>query len=261
MIYLVTNAILPGIESPHYKIVSVEESLALLEPLRVVGLDTETMGFDPYTKELLMVQLGCYEFQVVIDCTTVNIQQYKAYLESNRLFIGWNIKFDLKFLYHKRIVPKRVYDGFLAEKLMWLGYPAGIHGMSLKAAGENYLGVELDKTVRGKIMWAGLSDEVIVYGANDVKYLEKIMEAQQPELERRGLVNALIYENMSVLWLAYTEYCGVLLDVQKWQEKMELDSFSERVFKKGLNDWVVACVKGETLLITIYRLMVLMKRI
>ena len=55
MIYLVTNAILPGIESPYYKIVSVEESLALLEPLRVVGLDTETMGFDPYTKELLMV--------------------------------------------------------------------------------------------------------------------------------------------------------------------------------------------------------------
>lgn len=245
MIYLVTNAILPGFESPHYKIVTVEESLALLEPLKIVGLDTETMGFDPYTKELLMVQLGCYEFQVVIDCTTINIQQYKEYLESDRLFIGWNIKFDLKFLYHKRIVPKRVYDGFLAEKLMWLGYPAGIHSMSLKSAGENYLGVELDKTVRGKIMWAGLTDEVIVYGANDVKYLEKIMEAQQPELERRGLVNALIYENMSVLWLAYTEYCGVLLDVRKWQEKMELDNFSERVFKKGLNDWVVACVKGR----------------
>lgn len=245
MIYLVTNAILPGFESPHYKIVTVEESLALLEPLKIVGLDTETMGFDPYTKELLMVQLGCYDFQVVIDCTTINIQQYKEYLESDRLFIGWNIKFDLKFLYHKRIVPKRVYDGFLAEKLMWLGYPAGIHSMSLKSAGENYLGVELDKTVRGKIMWAGLTDEVIVYGANDVKYLEKIMEAQQPELERRDLVNALVYENMSVLWLAYTEYCGVLLDVRKWQEKMELDNFSERVFKKALNDWVVACVKGR----------------
>lgn len=244
MIYLVTNQNLP--ESPYYKIISVEESLKLLETIDVVGLDTETMGFDPYTRELLMVQLGCFDFQVVIDCLTVDIQKYKAYLESDRLFIGWNIKFDLKFLFHQRIVVRRCYDGFLAEKLMWLGYPAGIHSMALKAAGEHYLGVELDKTTRGKIMWAGLTEEVVVYGANDVKYLQKIMEAQQPELERRGLVNALIYENMSVNWLAYSEYCGVLLDTDLWKNtKMELDELNRQVFEDALNDWVIASVEGR----------------
>ena len=40
--------------------------------------------------------------------------------------------------------------------------------------GLEYLGVELDKTVRGKVMWAGLSEDVIEYGANDVKYLENV---------------------------------------------------------------------------------------
>ena len=243
MIYLVSTQILE--ESNKWERVSVEEALSLLAPLTKVGLDTETMGFDPYTKELLMVQLGCFDFQVVIDCTTVDINLFRDYLESDRLFIGWNIKFDMKFLFHKRLVLKSVYDGFIAEKLMWLGFPSGIHSMSLKAAGENYLGVELDKTVRGQIMWAGLSEAVIEYAANDVKYLERIMDAQAIELDKKGLSTAIIYENKSVPWLAYTEYCGVKLDVQKWQYKMKLDTFINIVFEKALNDWVVASAMGE----------------
>lgn len=67
-------------------------------------------------------------------------------------------------------------------------------------------------------MWAGLSEDVIEYGANDVKYLEKIMDAQEKELQKRGLVTALVYENKSVPWVAYTEYCGVL-GRSKWERK------------------------------------------
>lgn len=243
MIYVVTQQILP--KSDKYEIVSPQAALHMLEPLKKVGLDTETRGFDPYTKELIMLQLGCYEFQVVIDITTVDINFFKDYLQSSRLFIGWNIKFDMKFLFHQRIVLKNVYDGFLSEKLMWMGYPAGIHSMALKAAGQKYLGVELDKTVRGKVMWAGLSEDVIEYGANDVKYLEKIMDAQQVELQKKDLVKALIYENKSVPWVAYTEYCGVLLDKSKWEHKMTLDNIKVRVYKEALDDWVIAAAKGE----------------
>ena len=243
MIYVVTTQILPP--SDRFEVVTPEYALQLLEPLRIVGLDTETMGFDPYTKQLMLLQLGCYDFQIVIDCTTIDVNFFKSYMQSDRLFIGWNIKFDIKFLFHKKVVLKNVYDGFIAEKLMWLGFPSGIHSMSLKSAGENYLGVELDKTVRGKIMWAGLSEDVIEYAANDVKYLEKIMDAQQPELEKRGLLTANIYEQKSVPWVAYTEYCGVFLDVQKWKYKMALDDFVARVFEDALNEWVVASATGQ----------------
>ena len=89
----------------------------------------------------------------------------------------------MKWLFNYKIVPRNVYDGFLAEKLLWLGYPivltpevwdrikcdrydfiAGTNDggrkkesyyilyMNLKKAGEYYLGVELDKSIRGQII-------------------------------------------------------------------------------------------------------------
>ena len=239
MIYLVTTQ-KQLFDNDVYKIIGVEESLRLLEPLLNVGLDTETTGLDPYTKELKLVQLGCFDFQIVIDCTTIDILRYKEYLESNRVFIGWNLKFDLKWLFKYKIVPQRVYDGYLAEKLMWLGYPVGLHSMSLKSAGITYLDVELDKTVRGQIIWKkDLTNEIVQYAANDVKYLEKIMEAQKVELQKKGLLTAIDYENRFVLPLSYCEFCGIKLDIEKWKIKMKKDQETLNNALSELNNWVV----------------------
>ena len=238
MIYLVTKQE-SLFENEDYKVISVEESLRLLNSLTIVGLDVETEGLDPWTKKLKSIQLGNYDFQVVIDTTTIDPTLYKDYLESNRLFVGWNLKFDLKFLFKQGIVPRKVWDGYLAEKLMWLGYPSGIHSLSLKAAGEHYLDIELDKSVRGKIIYAGLTDDVIIYSANDVKYLEKIMELQQLELAKKGLEKAIIYENKFVLPLAYCEYCGVKLDVDKWKAKMQKDEQRVKAALDNCNKWLL----------------------
>lgn len=238
MIYLVTKQQSLW-TSDRYKVISAEEALELLAPLSVVELDTETMGLDPYTKELLTVQLGCAEFQVVIDYTSVDIHLFKEYMENpQRMFLGWNIKFDLKFLYHQRIVPLRVYDGYLAEKLLWLGYPAGMHEMSLKAASINYLGVDMDKSVRGKIIQTGLTEDVIVYAAGDVSYLGKIRDKQLVELEKKGLLKAIDFENEFVKCLAYIEYCGAKLDVDKWKIKMATDLNNLEKYEAELNEWV-----------------------
>lgn len=238
MIYLVTKQQSLW-TSDRYKVISAEGALELLAPLNVVELDTETMGLDPYTKELLTVQLGCAEFQVVIDCTSVDIHLFKEYMENpQRMFLGWNIKFDLKFLYHQRIVPLRVYDGYLAEKLLWLGYPAGMHEMSLKAASINYLGVDMDKSVRGKIIQTGLTEDVIVYAAGDVSYLGKIRDKQLIELEKKGLLKAIDFENEFVKCLAYIEYCGAKLDVDKWKIKMATDLNNLEKYEAELNEWV-----------------------
>lgn len=238
MIYLVTGQ-RALFESETYKVISVEESLKLLNTLTIVGLDTETEGLDPWTKGLKSIQLGNYEFQIIIDTTTISPLVYKEYLESDRLFIGWNLKFDLKFLFRQGIVPKRVWDGYLAERLMWLGYPPGFHSLSLKSAGENYLGIELDKSVRGKIIYAGLTEDVIVYSANDVKYLEKIMRLQYEELVKKGLEKAIIYENKFVLPLAYCEYCGIKLDVNKWKAKMQKDEERVKNALAKCNEWFI----------------------
>lgn len=86
MRYLVTNQ-KELFDSEQYVVISVEESLNMLEPLKLVGLDTETRGFDPYTKDLLSVQLGTYEFQIIIDCSTIDILLYKDYLKIQKEFL------------------------------------------------------------------------------------------------------------------------------------------------------------------------------
>ena len=88
--------------------------------------------------------------------------------------------------------------------------------MSLKSAGFNYCNIELDKSVRGKIIWSKtLTNDIIIYGAQDVKYLEQIREKQLIELRKKDLIVALAYENKFCPVLAYTEFCGAKLDEDK----------------------------------------------
>ena len=245
MIYLVTNQ-KTLFENENYKVIGVEESLRLLDPLTIVGLDTETQGFSPFLKKLLLLQLGNRDFQVVIDCTTIDVTLYKEYLESDRLFLGWNLKFDVKFLFYHGIVPKNLYDGFIAEKMRWLGYPSGMHSLSLKSAGENYLGIELDKSVRGEIIWRKeLTDEIIIYSANDVKYLEDIRDKQLEILLPRGQKLALEVENKAILPTAYFEFCGVTIDVERWKAKMVKDQEALNKAKEELDSYVVEMYKKD----------------
>lgn len=238
-IYLVT-AQRQLFDNDIYKIISVEESLRLLDSLTIVGLDTETEGFSPFLKKLLLLQLGNRDFQIVIDCTTIDVKLYKDYLESDRLFIGWNLKFDVKFLFYHGIIPRNLYDGYLAEKIRWLGWPSGMHSLSLKSAGENYLGIELDKTVRGQIIWRKeLTDEIIKYAANDVKYLEDIMNAQTAILYERGQKLALELENKAILPTAYFEFCGVKLSDELWTTKMKKDEEKLRLAQEELDKFIV----------------------
>lgn len=237
MIYVVTQQILPPSEL--YEIISVEGSLSKLNNLNIVGLDTETTGLNCHDDVLKFIQLGNFDFQVVIDCTTINPLLYKEYLESDRLFIGHNLKFDLKFLYKLHIIPKNIYDTYLGEKLRFLGYPSGMHSLSLASLAFDYLSILLDKSVRGQIIWRGLCDDVIKYSAYDVKYLEQIREKQLVELKKQGLLTAIDYENKFCRVLAYVEYCGVKIDQSKWYEKMRKDN--ERAFKakEALDRWII----------------------
>lgn len=248
MIYFVTGERkLFEFPEAKYKCVSVEESFNILEPLQIVGLDTETTGTEIWQGMLLTLQLGNKENQVVIDCLTVDVKKYKDYLESDRLFIIHNAKFDLRWLYKEHIVVRNVYDTYLAEKILFLGFPPGIVSLSLQACCDRYLGIYLDKTVRGQIH-AGMTEEVIVYAANDVVHLEDIMNLQLNTINARGQKVALDIENEFVRVLAYIEFCGIKLDPFKWKAKMDKDAERLRVAEQKLNEWVVDYVmkKGDT---------------
>ena len=125
MVYLVSkNKTL--FESKLYKTISFDKALSILLPLKEVQIDSETSGLDCHTKSLLTLQLGCTENQIVFDWTTLTLnekRQLKEYIESDRLFIGHNLMFDLTFLYKYDIWPNHIYDTMIAEQLIFLGYP------------------------------------------------------------------------------------------------------------------------------------------
>lgn len=248
MVYLVTTQT-ELFEASEYKIIGVKESLDILDPMQVIGVDTETSGLNCHSDKLLSIQLGNYDDQIVVDCSSVSIQHYKGILEDkNKLLLFWNAKFDLKFLYSNKIIPYNVYDGYLAEKLMWLGYPAGYHSMSLKSASEEYLGIYRDKTIRGKIIWNGFkSVDTVIYAAEDVQYLEKIKEKQDELLKEKGLSIAIQYENKFVLALAYEEWCGVKVDLDKWKAKMDKDNARLDKAKKALDEWLINNLEDKLL--------------
>lgn len=177
-----------------YKEVTCQEALNILQPLKLVQFDTETSGLDCWTKQLLTVQLGNKENQVVFDWTTMSKKDkasLKEYLESDITLLGWNLSFDLTFCYKNDIWPKHIWDGMIADQLIYLGYPRILTieqwnelqlpfyeqvfdektqilkhyelSYSLKSAAKRWCNIDIDKSVRGKIVNEGLTSEVIVY--------------------------------------------------------------------------------------------------
>lgn len=242
MIYLVShNKSL--FQTDKYIEATMEQAMSVLLPLKLCQLDSETKGLDCHTKALLTIQLGNRDNQVVIDWTTLTPKEkriVKNYLESDRLFLGWNLMFDLTFLYVQGIYPKHIWDGMIVEQLLYLGYPASMREKSLRAAAWNYLNINIDKTVRGKIINDGLTTEVVIYAAGDVTYIEDIKEKQDIEVEKQGMKLAVELECEFVKSLAYFKYCGVHLDVTKWKAKMAKDQAKLNKAISELNAWVVA---------------------
>ena len=212
-----------------------EQALSLLQTKDTLGFDSETLGFDPYTTDLVTIQLGNDVHQFVIDVKSVDIQFFKELLETKEL-IGHNLKFDLKFLYHERIIPYKVYDTFLGEKTTRLGIDS--HRCSLDACVYRHLGIVLDKTERKNIN-GKFTPSFILYSALDVAYLHKLKEIQLGILEKQGSLKSIELDNRFVKVLAYIEYCGIKLDEDKWRIKMGKTKLDLEKAEAELNEFVL----------------------
>lgn len=199
-----------------------------------VECDTETTGLDVHKNELLCLQLGDSENQFVIHKDKV--LEFKELLENKHL-IFHNAKFDLKFLYKLNIWPRYIYDTMLAESVLYCGIKT--HKKALNIVAKTRLNVDLDKSVRAEIHKEGLTKRTIEYAADDVKYLGKIKDHQQKELDNLGLHMTLEMENQYVLALAYIEYCGVGFDKEAWKKKCEKDEQDLLEKERILDDYIV----------------------
>ena len=76
MIYLISNQ-KSLFKSNLYKEISFEQAKNNLEQLKVIQVDTETMGLDVFTKPLLCYQLGHKKNQFVFDQSSYSITLLK----------------------------------------------------------------------------------------------------------------------------------------------------------------------------------------
>lgn len=215
--------------------ISIEESLKLLEPIKIMGLDSETKGFFPQIDQLCLLQLGDDRDQFVIDCLTIEVKRYKELIESRELIIIHNAKFDLRFLYHQGIYPaENVWDSFLAEKVINIGDIT--HRASLAHCVERYLGYKLKKENRGLLHRVGIyNKDVLEYAAEDVRPLIYVYERQLQQIIKKDLYNTISLENKFVAALSYIEYCGFGIDRDMWIEKINHD-LEDANRKKALLD-------------------------
>jgi DNA polymerase-1 len=239
MIYLVSNQN-TLFKSDIFEQMSLEESLKEISSWEVVQFDTETNGKDPHICNLLCAQFGnaLRNKQIVVDCSTIDILNYKEILET-KLIVGHNLKFDISFLYNYEIIPTKVWDTMIVEQLLYLGYDSKYFHYSLKAVAERYLNISIDKSIRGEIIWRGLDESVIKYAACDVMYLEDIMRYQKEQCEKKECLAGAELENKFVPVIAYLEWCGIKLDVDKWLVKIRSNEDKKQARQQQLNAWVI----------------------
>lgn len=220
MIKLVTNEQSLFTEFEH---ISVEKAVKFLKSLKFIGLDSETSGLSCHTKDILLLQLGNKDVQIVFCIDTFNFKipdLLKTFLqESDAVFILQNAAFDLQFLYKQGIILKNIFDTMLAEYIITMGLQED--GRDLQTLCKKYCKYDMDKSVRGEIIKGQLNSRIIIYAATDIVHLEDIMWKQLAILQEKNLETTMKLDNAFVKVLAYIEYCGMKLDWNKWKERSE----------------------------------------
>jgi len=220
MIHLVDGSS-KTVPSPHYQSAMIDDVVRYCQTKQILGVDTETEGFDFTTKKMIMFQIGDENQQFVIDTRRVSIEPLRNILQNKNIIkIFHNAKFDYKFIKKwSDIICEGIYDTYLVERVLNCGKQN--YGYGLKDVCKRYLDVDLDKEVRSKFIGLAskpFTDNQIVYGAKDVEYLIKIRTHQLPLVDRNQLNRVIDLENEVVLAFADIEYNGLDLDSESWKK-------------------------------------------
>ncbi len=210
-------------DKPPYELVQdnkrVKELARQFAKAKTLGVDVEATGLDPYTSELLLLQIGVDDQAYLFDPLQVDLSLLKPPLSASQpLKIVQNASFDYKFIkHHLGITLGNLFDTMLAERMLTAGLSRNV---SLAAMSEKYLGVKMDKEVRKSFVRGNHQFNIkqLEYAALDVLVLPHILSAQLPLLEKEDLMKVAHLEFQTVPVVAEMELKGIRLDIQKWQE-------------------------------------------
>lgn len=198
-----------------------------LDPKRGTNrLDPVQPGLDPYTSTVFLVQFTLVEkgtrelLNYIINTHKVDIKVIAPVLRLKKvLFVGANIKFDLKMLmHHVGVAPQKTHCARVASRMLYLGLKMD---HSLAAVAKRFIKRELSKEVRNTFVGKRYEEptpEQLEYAYVDTEILPAIYEAQM-EKARKYDQEQLIRDFSNLSWItAKWEYEGYSIDTQKWLE-------------------------------------------
>lgn len=207
------------VRTDYKELIAVIQDKNLIE----IGLDTETSGLDVFSDRLLLIQIATMEDVFTINVNKSDDRMVKYILQlikdRNLLIIGHNLKFDLKFIYHRYgVIFENLFDTMLAEILSYIG--VGSIYVSLQTLTKKYLGIKLDKDVR-ETFYNKIDDEFtneqIEYAEQDAKVVLHLRPKMQEILHKRGQDSAWALEMQLLPVITLMEYTGIVLDKTKWR--------------------------------------------
>ena len=213
-----------------------KDAIAELREAEVLGLDTETTGFDPHTEQLRLLQIAAHGhntlvldlYHVLPECADA----INALLNGKTVKVFQNAKFDLQFLKANGIeVSGPLFDTMLAAQV--LRTSGGPKRAGLDALAEHYLGVNLPKDEQKSDFSDGLTQSQKQYAAGDAAVLLPLREKMIAHIRENDLVETARLEFSCAYAVADMEYNGIYLDTEKWEK---LTAKVEKEQKEALDE-------------------------
>lgn len=267
--YLVTRRPQEFANKANWKRFATEEECKdFLEDLNTICVDVETNGLGAFLPgaKLLLVQLGNKERQYVIDRDTIDLEQFRPYLEdTKRKYIGHNLMFDFVWLSQNGIILRTgtMLDTQIAEMSITRGLqstpvrqPNGLYvtdsegsivyknvRTSLDYCVDNHLGIKMSKDERDDILKYGVwSEAVIEYSARDLLYLEDLLEKQSVIIQKKEVEKDFEEECLNIAPIGYVEISGIYLNYEgkdvndySWMQRFQ-ESQADFVIKRHIMD-------------------------
>lgn len=208
---------------------------------RLLSLDIETTGLDPWNDKLLLIQLGTKDQTLVIDCRKLgaDLKLLAPILASEDYGkLGHNLAFDCAFLEVKGLpVRGPLIDTFLASKIETAGEPEAIKGKrrwgkgnGLAACCERWLNETIEQKEDLQKAFVGLSDdteisqELLEYGANDALIPHKLHGVIGNRLVEQDLFHVWQLECRALPALIQMRVNGMKLDIPYYESLLEEES-------------------------------------
>jgi len=192
------------------------------DDIEVLGIDIETTGLDSKNDQITLLSIGELEWVNVYDVRYLSMELIDQLLDviSSKKLVAHNAKFDFKFLkHHYDFLPTKFHDTMLAEVIISNGLES--HYLSLIKLVDKYYGFSLEKET-GKTFVDNpdiiVTDDILEYAVNDVKYLAYLSAEQLIHLKNNRLLHIFDMEMDLLPVVIEMELNGVLLDKDKWKE-------------------------------------------